>query len=137
MRYFTNISLNDRTFIKALVFSVLSSVAMIIVLMCIMSAVLTFSSLLPYEYLEYIMIAIDAIGVLFGGYIGARINKSQGLIIGLINGAIILVALLICGFFLNTGTLTLITLLKAVVIILFSSFGGVKGVNVKERIRIK
>ena len=137
MRYFTNISLNDRTLIKALVLGVVSSVAMITALMCIMSAVLTFSSLLPYEYLQYIMLAIDAIGVLFGSYVGARINKSQGLIIGLINGAIIFVALLICGFCLNTGTLTIITLLKAVVILLFSAFGGIKGVNVKEKIRIK
>ena len=137
MRYFTNISLNDRTFIKALVLGVVSSVAMITALMCIMSTVLTFSSLLPYEYLQYIMLAIDAIGVLFGSYVGARINKSQGLIIGLINGAIIFVALLICGFCLNTGTLTIITLLKAVVILLFSAFGGIKGVNVKEKIRIK
>ena len=83
------------------------------------------------------MLAIDAIGVLFGSYVGARINKSQGLIIGLINGAIIFVALLICGFCINTGTLTIITLLKAVVVLLFSAFGGIKGVNVKEKIRIK
>lgn len=137
MRYFTNISLNNRTFIKALVFGVLSSVAMIVILMSIMSAVLTFSGLLPYEYLQYIMLVIDGIGVLFGGYIAARISKSQGLILGLINGAIVFIALLICGFCINTGTLTIITLLKAVVILLFSSFGGVKGVNVKDKIRIK
>ena len=137
MRYFTSISVDKRTFIKAIVFGVLSSVATIVVLMSILSAVLNFSGLLPYEYLQYILLAVDAIGVLFGSYIAARISKSQGLILGLINGAIVFIALLICGFCVNSGTITLITLLKALVILLFSSFGGVKGVNVKEKIRIK
>lgn len=137
MRYFTNISLNDRTFIKALILGVLSSVAMIAVLMCIMSTVLLFSSLLPYEYLEYIMLAIDALGVLFGGYIAARINRSQGLVLGLLNGAIIFIALLIIGFCMSSGTVTLITLFKAVVTLLFSAIGGIRGVNVKEKIHIK
>lgn len=137
MRYFTNISLNNSAFIKALILGVFSSVAMITILMCVVSAILLFSSLLPYEYLQYIMLAVDTLGVLFGGYIAARVNKSQGLVLGLVNGAIILVALLIIGFCLSSDTLTLNTLLKVVVIMIFSALGGIKGVNVKEKIRIK
>ena len=137
MRYFSNISQSNRAFILALVLGVTSSVAMIVILMCVMSAILTFSALLPYEYLQYIMLAVDGLGVLFGGYIAARVNKSQGLILGLLNGAIIFIALLICGFCMNTDSITIITLIKAVVILLFSALGGIKGVNVKEKIRIK
>ena len=83
------------------------------------------------------MLIPDAIGVLAGSYIAARINKSNGLFIGLCNGAIVFLALIISGFCITPETLTLITLLKAVVILLFSAFGGIKGVNVKEKIRIK
>lgn len=83
------------------------------------------------------MLVVDALGVLFGGYIAARVNKSQGLILGLINGAIILVALLIIGFCMSSDTLTLNTLLKTIVILIFSALGGIKGVNIKEKIRIK
>lgn len=137
MRYFTNITLNNRAFIKALILGVFSSVAMIAVLMCILSTILTFSALLPYEYLQYIMLAVDALGVLFGGYIAARVNKSQGLVLGLLNGAIIFIALIIIGFCMSSHTITLTTLLKAIVIFVFSALGGIRGVNIKEKIHIK
>ncbi|MBE6823973.1 MAG: TIGR04086 family membrane protein [Ruminococcaceae bacterium] len=137
MRYFSNISSDKQTFIKSLILGVVSSVAMIAVLLCVVTVILLSVSLLPYEYLSYIMLVIDAIGVLFGGYIAARINKSQGLILGLLNGFIVFVAFLICGFSTTSDNITLITALKAIVILLFSAFGGIKGVNVKEKIRIK
>lgn len=131
-----NLSLNN-SFIKALILGAVSSVAMITVLLCIMAVILLVSSLLPYDYLAYIMLLIDAIGVFFGGYIAARINKSQGLLLGLSNGFIIFVALVICGFLISNETITIITLLKALVILISSSLGGIKGVNTKEKIHIK
>ena len=137
MRNFSNISLNNTAFIKALIIGVASSVITIALMLCIITAIFTASAMLPYEYLEYIMLIPDAIGVLAGSYIAARINKSNGLFIGLCNGAIVFLALIISGFCITPETLTLITLLKAVVILLFSAFGGIKGVNVKQKIRIK
>lgn len=137
MRNFSNISLNNTAFIKALIIGVASSVITIALMLCIITAIFSASAMLPYEYLEYIMLIPDAIGVLAGSYIAARINKSNGLFIGLCNGAIVFLALIISGFCITPETLTLITLLKAVVILLFSAFGGIKGVNVKEKIRIK
>ncbi len=137
MRYFSNISSDKQMFIKSLILGVVSSVAIIAMLLCAMSVIFLSASLLPYEYLSYIMLIIDAIGVLLGSYIAARINKSQGLILGLLNGFIVFVALVICGFATTSESLTIITGLKAVIILLFSAFGGIKGVNVKEKIRIK
>lgn len=137
MRNFSYSSMNNRSFIKALILGVVSSVAMIAVLMCIVTVVLFVSATLPYEILEYIMLGVDAIGALFGGYIAARINKSQGLVLGLLNGFIIFVALLIGGFCVSSETLTITTLLKAIVLLSFSAIGGIKGVNTKEKIHIK
>ncbi len=137
MRYFSNIAPDNRSFVKALILGVVSSVVMISVLMCITAVVLLISSQLPYEYLEYLMLIIDAVSVFVGGYIAARINKSQGLMLGLACGAIVLVSIIIGGFISGPQTITLITLLKAVVIVIFSSLGGIKGVNAKEKIHIK
>ncbi len=137
MRYFSNISSDKQMLIKSLILGVVSSVAMIVIFLCGMSVIFLSASLLPYEYLSYIMLVIDAVGVLIGSYIAARINKSQGLILGLLNGFIVFVALLICGFATASESITIITALKAIVMLLFSAFGGIKGVNVKEKIRIK
>ena len=137
MRYFSNIAPDSRSFVKALILGVVSSVVMISVLMCITSVVLLISSQLPYEYLEYIMLAIDAISVFIGGYIAGRLNKSQGLILDLACGVIVLLSIIIGGFISSPQTITLITLLKAVAIIIFSALGGIKGVNTKEKIHIK
>ena len=120
MRSFSNLSVNNSNFIKALILGVVSSVGMIAVLLCVVTVVLLASSLLPYEYLSYIMLAVDAIGALFGGYIAARLNKSQGLILGLLNGFILFVGIVISGFCVSGETITILTLLKAVVIIIFS-----------------
>ena len=137
MRYFSNVSLNKSSFIKAIIVGVATSVCLIAILMCITAGVLLISSQIPYEYLEYIMLVIDAVAVFLGGYIASRINKSQGLFLGLINGAIVLLAAIIGGFCSSTDTITYITLIKAVVILVFSILGGIKGVNVKDRIHIK
>ncbi|MBQ4129404.1 MAG: TIGR04086 family membrane protein [Ruminococcus sp.] len=137
MRSFSNLSVNNSNFIKALILGVVSSVGMIAVLLCVVTVVLLASSLLPYEYLSYIMLAVDAIGALFGGYIAARLNKSQGLILGLLNGFILFVGIVISGFCVSGETITILTLLKAVVIIIFSAIGGIKGVNTKEKLHIK
>lgn len=83
------------------------------------------------------MLVIDAISVFIGGYIASRINKSQGLVLGLINGGIVLLSILIGGFCYSTDTISILTLLKAVVILLASALGGIKGVNTKDKIHIK
>ena len=137
LRNFSNIAPDSRSFVKALILGVVSSVVMISVLMCITAAILLISSQLPYDYLEYIMLITDAVSVFIGGYIAGRLNKSQGLILGLLCGAIVLVSIIIGGFITGPQTITLITLLKAVVIIIFSALGGIKGVNTKEKIHIK
>ena len=137
MRFNSNTVNTDTTFVKSLILGVVSSVAMISVLLCVVTVILLVSSLLPYEYLAYIMLAVDAIGALFGGYVAARINKRQGLLLGALNGAILFFALVIAGFCVYSDTLTIITLLKAIIIVLCSAFGGVRGVNTKEKLHIK
>ena len=126
MQNYINSIDDKKKIIKAIILGGVSSTCIIAVLMCITAVLLTTSALLPYEYLAYIMLFIDAISVFFGGYIASRINKSKGLILGLINGLLS-----------SEETVTYITLLKLITIIIFSILGGIKGVNVKEKIHIK
>lgn len=83
------------------------------------------------------MLAVIGIAVFFGTYIAARINKSKGLYLGIANGAIVYIALLSSGFCSGSGTITIFTLLKLITCLIFSILGGIKGVNVKDKIRIK
>lgn len=136
MRNFSN-STNSGSFIKSLIVGVISSVAMISVLICLLTVGLLSTSLFQHDTLMYIMLVIDAIGVFFGGYVAGRFKKSQGLVLGLLNGLIIFTALTLSGLSLSEETITIITLLKALVILIFSTLGAILGVNKKEKIHIK
>ena len=137
MYNFLNTSNDNKKMIKSVILGGVSSSCIMAILMCITAVILTTSALLPYEYLAYIMLFIEAISVFFGGYIASRVNKSKGLILGLINGGIIFTAITLSGLISSSDTITYITLLKLVSIMLFSILGGIKGVNVKEKIHIK
>ena len=137
MRNFESTIQDNKTIIKAIIMGVVSSVSIASIIMCIVATILTFSSLLPYEYLAYIMIFILCISVFFVGYIASRINKSKGLILGLINGVIIFSAISLSGMFLSENTVSYITLIRFVAITVCSILGGIKGVNKKEKIHIR
>ena len=137
MQIFLNSLDDNKKIIKAIILGVMSSACIMAILMSITAVILTTSALLPYEYLTYIMFFIEAISVFFGGYIASRINKSKGLILGFINGSIIFTAITLSGLFTSGDTITYLTLLKLVIILVFSILGGIKGVNLKEKIHIK
>ena len=137
MRSISYFDKNSSKFLKAVIISTSASVVLIIALMCILSALLTISSALPYEYLAFIMLAVIGISVFIGTYIAARINKSKGLYIGITNGFIVYIALLSSGFCMSGETITILTLLKPLICCVCSMLGGVKGVNVKDKIKIR
>ena len=122
--------------LKAIVIGVISSVVIIAVLMCILSAVMLFSKSIPTEYLSYITIAVCGIGVLFGAYIAARICKKQGLLIGVSVAFIVFLAILIAGFSVEGSSLSVLTVIKGVVMLVMGALAGIKGVNTKEKLHI-
>lgn len=131
-------NLSDKSaMLKAVFIGVFSSVAVIAILMCILSLIFLLSSSLPSEYLGYILLAAEAIGVTVGAYLAARIHKRQGLITGLAVSAVVLIAVWIAGFSGGTGSLSFLTPVRAVVLLLCGALAGIKGVNRKERIHIR
>lgn len=137
LRSFSGINNDNKNMLSSIIIGVIVSVCMIAVMMCIAAVVLLTSSQLPYEYLDYIMLTIDAVAVLLGGYIGARINKSRGLLVGTAIGISVFIVIVICGFSSGSDNLSVLTLIRGVILVIFSAVGGIKGVNVKEKIKIK
>lgn len=89
----------------------------------------------PEALSGYIMLLPLIAGGFIGGYVAARINKSSGLIMGVISTAVVLLAIIITGF-VNGSDITYMLLLKAVTLLLSGAVGGVKGVNKKEKLKI-
>lgn len=130
------LSLKNPT-LKAILIGVVSSVILTAILMCVLSLFFLLSASLPASYLDYILLAVEAVGVTVGAYIAARISKRQGLLTGLIVAGIYLSAILIAGFSSKTETLSALTLIRAGVILLCGALSGIKGVNKKEKLHIK
>lgn len=84
----------------------------------------------------YIMLIPLITGGYTGGFTAARINKSNGMIVALISSVIVLIIMLIIGFSVFNTNITYMTLLKALCSILPSAFGGIKGVNKKEKFKV-
>lgn len=122
--------------VKPVMIGVAVSIAVTLLLMCLICLIMTFSSVIPYQLLPYVLLIADAGGVFCGAYVCAALNKSKGLILGLVCGFILFIILFIAG--LSTGgTISLVTLLRFIVLMVFGTLGGIKGVNKKERIHIK
>ena len=134
MSYFT---FNGGKSVKAIAIGVLSALAVIGAALCVIAATLQFFSGIPYDYLPYITLAADAIGIFTGAYIAAAIAGSRGLVTGAICSAAVFLIMLMIGFALDSGSPGIITVLKAVVLFVFGALGGIRGVNRRERIRIK
>ena len=122
--------------IKAVAAGVLISAAVTAVLSCLFALILNLMSTLPYGILDYAAIIIEGLSVFIGAYIAAVIVKSRGLVIGSLISLIFLI--IIVAFAMGTGKadLGIVTLIRAVVLILCGIGGGILGVNKKERIRI-
>lgn len=122
--------------IKLILLGIIVSIAVTLLLMCCICLIMTFSSVIPYQLLPYVLLIADAGGAFCGAYLCASLNKSKGLILGLVCGFIMFIIFFIAG--LSTGgSVSLVTLLRFIVLLVFGALGGIRGVNKKERIRIK
>lgn len=123
--------------IKGVILGVIFGSLSVIALLGITAVVFLKSGKLPAEIIEYILLALDAIGGFIGGYIATRTTKSGGMIWGAITGLCLFIIVLVAGLATSPETVTLSTLYKAIVLVITGIIGGIKGVNRKDKIRIK
>ena len=128
---------DNRRTIKALLLGVGISALVGAVLLCLCALILTFVSSVPYGILDWLTVAVAGIAALVGAYIAGAVAKSRGLINGLVTAAILLLILLAFGLSRKGESVTALTAARAGVMLLCGALGGIKGVNRKDRIRIK
>ena len=137
MSFFNFGGTNDNRALKAVALGVAVSVAVSIIMLCVISAVTLFMPSIPYDFLGWIALAAYAVGIFSGSYIAAATAGSKGLVMGLICAAAVFLISLIAGFAMDGGTLTVMTVSRLAVLLIFGAFGGIKGVNRRERVRIR
>ena len=122
---------------KAVVFSSLCGILISIILLCIFSAVIMTSGLLPTDITNYITVALLSIGAFTGGFICAKITKSAALICGLITGISVFMLITICGLIRSNDSITILSLIRLISTVICGSLGGIVTLFKKDRIHIK
>ena len=123
--------------VKAVAIGVLCSVVLAVLLACLFSMMLNMMSGIPYDIIDYVMVAIEGFSVLIGAYIACVIAKSKGLIIGALCGAISLLIVFAVGMSMAKNNIGLLTVIRSAVMLLCGVIGGIMGVNRKDKVRIK
>jgi len=126
----------DKIPLKAILIGVIGAIIVMLILLCVISALFTYSFAMPEKTLSYIVLIADAAGAFCGAYLCAAVSKSRGLLLGLICGFILFVILFLAGLC-SGGSISTLTLIRFVVLMLCGAAGGVTGVNKKERLHIK
>ncbi len=129
----TGFSLYLKAIFAGLIFGIVVSAT----LLCVFAAVILGLGKIPYGAIPYVTIGIFSIGAFLSGYITARILKIKGLMYGALSGFIMFAMVLIGGFAFSAETLSILTLLRLVAFVLFGALGGIKGVNKKDKLKIK
>ncbi len=122
--------------VKALILGSLVNIMIILITTVIISLFLVISGNLFESAAVYIMLVPLILGGYLGGYTAARVNKSNGLMYGVLCSVAVFIIMLIIGFATGNASITYMLLLKAIAMILPSAIGGVKGVNKKEKLKI-
>ena len=123
--------------LKAVLFGTVCGLLVTIIFTCILSVIVLTSGLLPADITNYVMIVLLAMGTFFGGFIATKINKSAGLLIGLITGFVIFMLVTITGLINSSDSVTILTLIKLITTVIFGGLGGIAGLKKRERIHIK
>lgn len=133
----TSVISENKTMMKAVLIGVFAAIAVIILLMCLATLVMLMTPAVPYAALDYIMLAIDGVGVAVGAYITAAINKSRGIITGLLCGFMVFLFLFIAGLCSGLDGIGYLTFIRLFLLLVIGMLAGIKGVNRKEKIHIK
>lgn len=128
---------DKKLLIKAVLFGTVCGLLVTVILVCILSAIVMTSGLLPTELTNYITLALLALGAFSGGFITSRITKSAGLVAGLITGFSIFILITITGLTKSDDPVSLLTLIRLIALLVAGGVGGIVGLKRKERIHIK
>ena len=128
---------NNSTYIKGVLFGIISASVTIIILLLMSAFALTQAGNIPAKQLNIIMLCTDGVGIFFGSYLSLRVIKAKGLMWGCINGLIIFFVIFIAGLMSSTDTIGINTLLKLIISVVCGGLGGIIGVNKRNKVKFK
>ena len=88
---------------------------------------------LPHRIVTPVSMAVIALSALIGSVVSGKIHKRQGLLVGTITGAMMLLIILAAGFFVPDESAASVMIFKAIATILPSLIGSVIGVNLRRK----
>lgn len=122
--------------VKSVIFGVLCGLLSTIILMCILSVVMLTGGLLPSDIIKFAMVGILAVGAFFGGFLATKINKSAGLVVGLITGFVMFLIITATALTKSSEPVSYMTLIKLGAALLAGGAGGILGLRERKRISI-
>ena len=119
--------------LKAIFFGTLFGVAFCALLLLLCTFLFTRVKNVPEHVILPLTLGISALGAFASGYVSVRISRAKGLLYGALSGFALFLVLLLAAFVFAREPLSIITLIRAVLLILSGAVGGVVGVNQRER----
>ncbi len=131
-----SVSLNFKKInnIKGILIGLFVSEIILTVLLSIMAIVMSSTGILNNTVLEIALTVICGIATFFAGFICSKISREKGLVNGLICGGIFFIVLLFTGMIMMDNTFSTFTAVKLTACLLFGAFGGLLGLNKKEKL---
>jgi len=124
--------LSSNKLIKPLAFGLIVSIIVTFIFLAMSAIASTNLDLNDTANLVLSLISAN-LGVVVGGFVAGKLNKSKGYLVGAINGIIIFIILTVVSFFFSKESMTAISLIKLFTFVLSSIIGGILGVNFNKR----
>ena len=121
---------------KAVLFSSVCGILILVILMCLLAAVMMSSGVISVD-IDYCTVGMVGVATLMSGIISSRITGSVGLAVGSLTGFFIFLVITSISLIFNGEPITILTLLKLMSSVLGGGIGGIIGVNKKEKIKIR
>lgn len=128
---------DKRLLAKAVLFSSVCGILVLVILMCLLAAVMMSSGVISADILDYCTVGMVGVATLMSGIISSRITGSAGLVVGSLTGLFIFLVITSVALIFNGESVSIITLLKFMAAVFAGGIGGIIGVNKKEKIKIK
>lgn len=118
---------------KAVLTGAASAILLSVVMIFILAWIL-FSSSLSEKVSDAAVLAITIASAFFAGFLCARINKANGMILGLVSGLMYLVMIYVISCFLGMrADFSTVCVSTAVLSLICAAIGGILGVNIKRK----
>ena len=129
-------SLNGfKGYFKKIFLGLLGFIALFFLLTSVFAAVLTYVDL-PDSAVTVMSMVIIAISNIVGAFIASKLNGKFGAIIGAIFGLLTFFIITAISLAVSQDSVTIMTLLKAIISVICAVLGGILGVNLQPKRKI-